>query len=85
MEKQQSLYSPQQTYLINPDLSSQQLYDATSACLCKAEALAQTASATDFETYTPDTIGNYLWALSDLIHEAKFLLVKLGEKRGVVI
>jgi len=44
--------------------------------LCKAEALAATAATTDFEAYNADTIGNYMWVLSDIIREAKWLYGK---------
>lgn len=65
--------SPNETYLLNPRLNSQQLNDAISACLAKAEALATTAADIDFEAYTPSIVSNYLWALSDIIREARWL------------
>lgn len=64
---------PNDLYQINPQLNNQQVFDALNACLCKAEALAITAATTDFEAYTPETFSNYLWALSDIIREAKWL------------
>jgi hypothetical protein len=66
-----------EVYLLNPKLNSQQLYDAINACLCKAEALAATAATTDFEAYESDTINSYMWALRDIIHEAKWLYNKI--------
>lgn len=63
-------------YLLNPQINQQQLYDAIAACLCKAEALAMTAAAVDFEAYTSDIISNYLWALSDIVREARYLYEK---------
>lgn len=72
----QTNYSPNGVYLLNPELNSQQLYDAISACLNKAEALAITAATTDFEAYGVDVISNYLWALSDTIREARWLYGK---------
>lgn len=69
--------TPNGVYFLNPELNSQQLYDAIHACLSKAEALATTAATTDFEAYGVDTISNYLWALSDAIREARWLYGKL--------
>lgn len=68
--------TPNGVYLLNPKLNPQQLYDTISACLCKAEALATTAAATDFEAYSADTINHYLWAISDIIREARWLYDK---------
>lgn len=65
--------TPNGIYFFNPNVNPQQLFNAVNACLCKAEALALTAATTDFESYNPDTINNYLWALTDIIHEAKYL------------
>lgn len=70
--------TPSGVYLFNPEISQQQIFDAMSACLCKAEALASTAAAIDFEIYTPETINNYLWALSDTLREAKLLCSKIN-------
>lgn len=68
---------PNGIYILNPEVSSQQLFDAKNACLCKAEALAAMAAASDFDAYTSEIISNYLWALSDMIHEARWLHKKL--------
>ena len=69
--------SPSQTpngiYLFNPAVNPNQLFEATSACLCKAHALAAIAATTDFEAYDANIINNYLWAISDLIRETKWL------------
>jgi hypothetical protein len=72
--------TPSGVYLLNPELNSQQLYDTINSCLSKAEALAITAATVDFESYEPDTINNYLWALSDIIREAKWLYGKIINK-----
>lgn len=71
-----SIKTPNGVYSLNSDLTPQQLYDAVNACLCKAEALAATAANTDFETYNAETIGNYMWTLSDIIREARWLYGK---------
>jgi hypothetical protein len=63
-------------YLFNPDIEASQLSSAISASLSKAEALALTAATMDFDGYDPDTINNYMWALSDLIREIKWLYEK---------
>jgi hypothetical protein len=56
----------------------QQLFDAVNACLCKAEALAVTAATTDFESFESNIINNYMWALSDIVREAKCLHARYG-------
>ncbi len=72
----QSIQTLNGIYQLNSNLTPQQLYDAVNACLCKAEALAATAANTDFETYSAETIGNYMWVLSDIIREARWLYGK---------
>lgn len=67
-------------YSINSDVNFNQLSDAMSACLAKAEALAITASTMDFEAFTSEIISNYLFTLSDIIREAQFLYKKLSLK-----
>ncbi len=67
-------------YILNPKLNQQQLNDAISACLSKAEALAITAATTNFEAYTDEILTNYLWTLSDIIREAKWLYGKTTNK-----
>lgn len=64
-------------YILNPEANAEQLFDAINARLHKAEALAVIAATIDFETYTSETIGNYLWALSDVIREVKWLHKKI--------
>jgi hypothetical protein len=68
--------TPNGVYLLNPELNPDQLFDAVNACLYKAEAIAMTAATTDFEAYTSEVINNYMWALSDLIREARWLFGK---------
>ncbi len=65
-------------YILNPKLNQQQLNDAISAYLSKAEALAITAATTNFEAYTTEVLTNYLWALSDTIREAQWLHEKFS-------
>jgi hypothetical protein len=64
-----------QTHLI-----SNQLYDSVNACLCKAEALAIVAATADLEAYDPKVLNNYLWTLSDLVREARWLFEKTYHK-----
>lgn len=35
------------------------------------------AATTNFEAYSSETIRNYMWALSDIIREARFLQEKI--------
>jgi hypothetical protein len=72
--------SPSGIYLLDPQLDSQQLYDATRASLCKAEALAAVAASVDLHMYEPETVSNYLWVLSDLVRESAWLFGKLLNK-----
>jgi hypothetical protein len=52
------------------------LYDTLHAYLCKAEALAAVAVDVDFEIYDSEIVSNYLWALSDVVREARCLVEK---------
>jgi hypothetical protein len=73
----QKKHSSHNIYLLDPEATSQQLFDATSACLKKAEALSMVAASIDLEAYSPDIIGNYLWTVGDLVREASWLYQKL--------
>jgi hypothetical protein len=64
-------------YLLQSQLTRQQLIAAIGKCLCKAEALATIATIVDFETQKSDIQSDYFWALSDVIHEAKWLYEKM--------
>jgi predicted metal-dependent HD superfamily phosphohydrolase len=64
---------PNGIYQLSTELNPQQITDAIDACLAKAEALAVTAATIDFDAYTTDIISNYLWAVSDIIREARWL------------
>ncbi len=64
---------PNNIYLLKPGLSQQQLSAAINRCLCQAEALSVIATLADTETVGLDTINNYLWALSDMIQETRWL------------
>jgi hypothetical protein len=68
--------TPNGVYLFNPEIKPSQLSSAINASLSKAEALALTAATMDFDGYDPDTINNYMWTLSDLIREIKWLYEK---------
>ena len=71
---------PNAIYLLKEGLSHQQLSAAINRCLCQAEALAVIATIADAETVGLDTINHYLWALSDLIQEARWLYDHLINK-----
>ncbi|TAK75172.1 MAG: hypothetical protein EPO11_05770 [Gammaproteobacteria bacterium] len=69
---------PNKIYYLNPTLSFEQLSNAVSSCLCKAEALATMATLIDIEVLaTSDSINNYFWALSEIIQEAQWLYEKI--------
>ncbi len=65
--------SPNNIYLLKEELNYQQLSSAINRCLCQAEALAIIATIADAETVGVDTVNNYLWALSDMIQEVRWL------------
>lgn len=44
--------------------------------LYKAEAIANVALSNDFHDYSPSIIHDYIWALCDLINQAKSLSEK---------
>jgi hypothetical protein len=69
-------------YQLNSDLKPHQLLDAVSVCLNKAESLTCIATTIDMETYTSDIVNNYLWALSDIVREAKWLYEKAMNNSG---
>ena len=69
----QSNISPNNIYFLKEKISHQQLSSAINRCLCQAEALAVIATIADAETVGVDTINNYLWALSDMIQETRWL------------
>lgn len=64
---------PNDIYLLKEGFSQQQLSSAIHRCLCQAEALAIIATITDAEAVGSDAINNYLWTLSDIVREAKWL------------
>ena len=76
----QSNVLPNNIYLLKEGLSQQQLSSAINRCLCQAEALAIIATITDAEAVGLDTINNYLWTLSDIVQEAKWLHERLMNK-----
>ena len=63
----------QAIYLLKNDLSQQQLIAAINRSLCHAEALSLAASVINVESLGTDIMDNYLWALSEIIQEAKYL------------
>lgn len=64
---------PSNVYLLKEGLSHQQISAAINRCLSQAEALAIIATIVDSETVGADTMNHYLWALSDMIQEARWL------------
>ncbi|HSW93587.1 MAG TPA: hypothetical protein VLJ15_04440 [Gammaproteobacteria bacterium] len=64
-------------YLFNPAVSFNQLFEAVNASLCKAHAIAAIGAVADMDVYDADIVNNYLWALSDIIQEAKWLHGKI--------
>lgn len=76
----QSNVSPNDIYLLKTGLSQQQLSSSVSRCLCQAEALAVIATFMDVEAVGLDTINNYLWTLSDIIQETRWLYEHLVSK-----
>lgn len=75
----QSHVLPNNIYFLKEGLSHQQLSAAISRCLCQAEALAVIATIADAETVGLDTMNHYLWALSDMIQEARWLYGYLAD------
>lgn len=69
----QSHVLPNDIYFLKAGLSKQQLSAAINRCLCQAEALAVIATIADAETVGVDTMHHYLWALSDIVQEARWL------------
>lgn len=65
--------TPNGVYLLNLTIPSHQFFETINACLCKAHALAAIATTIDLEAYSAEVFHDYLWALSDIIHEAKWL------------
>ncbi len=76
----QSHASPNPIYLLKKDLSQQQLSSAISRCLCQAEALSTIATIVDVEIVGVDTFNNYLWTLSDMVRETRWLYEYLINK-----
>lgn len=64
-------------YHLKEELSQQQLSSAINRCFCQVEALAIMASIIDVEAIGNETVNNYLWALSDIVREAKWLFEHL--------
>ncbi len=60
-------------YLLKEGLSQQELSAALNRCLCQAEALAIIATIIDTDAVGVDAVNNYLWTLSDIVQEAKWL------------
>ena len=64
------------SYLLNLINAQVKLLENINICLSKAEALAQMTLSDDFLDYSNVSIYNFLWALSDIIEQAK----RLNEK-----
>ena len=60
-------------YLLNLINAQVKLLENINTCLSKAEALAQVALGDNFLDYPNVSIYNFLWALSDIIEQAKSL------------
>lgn len=58
------------TYILNPDINPIELWDSLCDRLCKADALAQFSLTEGISEHLDHQLKNYLWALSQLIHEA---------------
>lgn len=65
----------------NHSFHSSNLLDAAMESLYKAEALSKIAALVDFEACSSETATNYLWALSDYIEQAKFLLNNFAKNK----
>lgn len=57
-------------YIINPIAKALELHDALSERLSKANALAQFATTESICEHVNERVQHYLWALSQIIHEA---------------
>lgn len=60
-------------YLLKEGVSREQIVASFSRCLGQAEALANIISIVDTEAVDVDTVNYYLWALSNMIQEARWL------------
>ncbi len=60
-------------YLLKEELTQQELSAALNRCLCQTEAMAIIATMIDAETVGVDVLNNYLWTLSNIVQEAKWL------------
>jgi hypothetical protein len=69
---------PNDIYILKEGLTHQQLSAAINRCLYQAEALAVIATLADAEAIKLDTMNNYLWALSDIVQEARCLYEHLA-------
>jgi len=72
-------------YLLKSDLPPQQVFNAIEACLVKAEALATLGTLVDLEACNSNTLNNYLWTLSGIIHEANFLYEKVATREASLL
>lgn len=71
---------PNPIYQLKEGLSLQQISTALNRCLCQAEALAVIATINDSETVGIDTMNHYLWILSDVVQEARWLYGCLADQ-----
>jgi hypothetical protein len=65
-------------YVLNPNATSIDLFDALNECLDKADALASLTVTDMFNDYLNETMRIYLWTLSHLIQEAQKLNIALS-------
>lgn len=64
-------------YYLNNNVTPNDLHEAINACLSKAQSLAAVMATVDTDEYKTKLINNYLWALSDIVYEIKFLYQQL--------
>lgn len=69
-------------YILKNNLSHSILFAYIRRRLQQADSLAAIGALIDFEASKISILNHYLWALSDLIHEANWLFTKLTENKG---
>jgi hypothetical protein len=60
-------------YSLSPNITSKQIAERIDACLGQAEALVTVAATVDFDCYSAEIIGNYLWAVCERLREVRWL------------
>jgi hypothetical protein len=72
--------SPNGLYFLNEHLSSHHISQAIGMYLSKAQAMAVIATLIDVEGVKADVMESYLWTLSDILQEVKWLHDELMRK-----